>query len=62
MNRFVVVWLLEGMTASLHTSFETLDEANAFTWRKLLEDDRDCIECIDVIDREKPVNLLTVGQ
>lgn len=58
---FVVVWILEGMTASLHTSFETRDEANSFVWQKLREDDEEKIECIDIIEKNKPV-FLTTGQ
>jgi hypothetical protein len=58
---FVVVWILEGMTASLHASFETKDEANSFVWQKLLEDDQEKIECIDVLEKGKPV-FLTIGQ
>lgn len=59
--KYVVVWILEGMTASLFTSFETKEEANDFVWQKLLEDDRDTIECIDVIEKGKPL-FLTIGQ
>lgn len=59
--KFIVVWILEGMTASLFASFETQDEANDFVWRKLLEDDQDKIECIDVIEKDKPI-FLTFGQ
>jgi hypothetical protein len=49
------------MTASLHASFETKDEANSFVWQKLLEDDQEKIECIDVLEKGKPV-FLTIGQ
>ena len=58
---FVVVWILEGMTTSLFASFETKEEANSFAWQKLLEDDEEKIECIDIIEKYKPL-FLTVGQ
>ena len=59
--RFVVVWILEGMTASLFASFETQEEANDFCWQKILADDEDKIECIDVIEKGKPL-IMTIGQ
>ena len=59
--KFIVVWILEGMTASLFESFETKEEANDFCWRKILEDYDEKIECIDVIEKDKPL-FLTIGQ
>jgi hypothetical protein len=58
--RFRVIWILEGMTTSLWASFPTQDEANAFAWQKILADDDEKIQCIDVVDNQTPV-LLNVG-
>jgi hypothetical protein len=48
------------MTASLWASFPTQDEANAFAWQKIIDDDDEKIQCIDVVDNQTPV-LLNVG-